>query len=458
MFAGRRLSPRFSFGPSIQTDLLTIAQGFGLLLTRARASVWIHGISRDTFQASRGLICELQASLTDYRWVFTTQDVTALEWLKKRYIDDSVYRTPFPHFRSTKRFFNAVSPRLLVVLGDGVGVPEWVWEVAVQRNVPIAWIEVDESALPAIRRRMANAKWPPRTVLCVVDDRIRAMLREVGVSEAIMFMTGSLHVNPTHSVNSKILRAIESGLKLQAFGQSAPDAWPIPSFRDKVGQSHAWTVAAKLLTRHRLNDLGALRRRLGNPNTILCLGNGPSSEDPLVLDLHFDAIFRANHIWQKRGQYTDPDVVFVGDPSTLRNVRPCVYGFSSIHKEYGMLLRNLWSNGPKPIEYFTVERLLTDSHSWTLRYNLSNGVMMIMTAAALLPAKLIIAGIDLYLHPQGRYPGDSHANNKGGPLHDRNADLEAIDGVLRTFPNETVIIGDVLRESLNKMSLSPSKY
>ena len=220
-----------------------------------------------------------------------------------------------------------------------------------------------------------------------------------------------------------------------------------PTFRDQIGQSRAWKLLAQPLTRRQIPDLDALRQRLGNPDTILCLGNGPSSEDPVVFEVQYDALFRVNHLWQQRGRLIHPDVVFVGTPETLKKVRPCIYGFSSVRKEYGMLLRNLWTSGPQPIEYCTVERLC-NFQEYSRTDKLSNGTLMVMVAAALRPKRLIIGGIDLYRHPDGRYPGDFHATNNYAPTHDRNIELDVITATLREFPNELVIIGDVLHQSL----------
>ncbi|MBI4752203.1 MAG: hypothetical protein HY774_27260 [Acidobacteria bacterium] len=220
-----------------------------------------------------------------------------------------------------------------------------------------------------------------------------------------------------------------------------------PTVRDQIGQSRAWKLLAQPLTKRRIPDLDALRQRLGNPETILCLGNGPSSEDPAVFDVQYDALFRVNHLWQQRGRLVHPDVVFVGTPDTLKKVRPCIYGFSSVRKEYGMLLRNLWTSGLQPIAYCTVERLC-NFQEYSRTDKLSNGTLMVMVAAALRPKRLIIGGIDLYRHPDGRYPGDFHASNNYAPVHDRNTELDVITTTLRDFPNELVIIGDVLRQSL----------
>jgi hypothetical protein len=64
----------------------------------------------------------------------------------------------------------------------------------------------------------------------------------------------------------------------------------------------------------RIDDWQTLKRRLASPRTILCLGNGPTSELPELRDMAHDCLMRVNWRWQTRGMLTQPDVVFVGDP------------------------------------------------------------------------------------------------------------------------------------------------
>src|SRR5262245_43792382 len=56
-----------------------------------------------------------------------------------------------------------------------------------------------------------------------------------------------------------------------------------------------------------------LRRRLGQPKSILCLGNGPSSEDAGIDRAGYDCLFRVNWIWQGHTRHSNPDVVFTAD-------------------------------------------------------------------------------------------------------------------------------------------------
>ena len=217
-------------------------------------------------------------------------------------------------------------------------------------------------------------------------------------------------------------------------------AWQLPTWRDRAGRSRLWRSCAPLLSGRRFDDWEALRRRLGEPRSILCLGNGPSSEDPKLAGLGHDCLMRVNWRWKERGFLPDPDVVFVGDAATLHRLSPRVFGLWNIPLEYGMLLRYLVTHGPRRMEYFTMERIspLVRDRSWPARP--SNGALMIAAATALRPERLTIAGIDLFKHPEGRYPGDDRSLNEYSRVHTRDVDLAIIDLALRDFPGELVIL------------------
>ena len=72
--------------------------------------------------------------------------------------------------------------------------------------------------------------------------------------------------------------------------------------------------------------------RLGHPHTILCLGNGPSSEAEALRQYTHEALFRVNHSWLRRPAFNQPQVVFTGggptigtmtiNPTTGKNIEP----------------------------------------------------------------------------------------------------------------------------------------
>jgi hypothetical protein len=78
----------------------------------------------------------------------------------------------------------------------------------------------------------------------------------------------------------------------------------------------------------------------------------------------------------------------------------------------------------------------------------TNGALMIATAAALQPKHLAIAGMDLYRHPQGRYPSDSAAADGYSRQHSRALDLALIRSALAAYEGEVVVVGEALRRAL----------
>ena len=74
----------------------------------------------------------------------------------------------------------------------------------------------------------------------------------------------------------------------------------------------------------------------------------------------------------------------------------------------------------------------------------TNCVSMLATAVALNPEKLIVAGIDLFQHPDGSYPGDIATPNAYSPGHSRETELDYILQLLSNFRGEIIIVGEIL--------------
>jgi hypothetical protein len=160
---------------------------------------------------------------------------------------------------------------------------------------------------------------------------------------------------------------------------------------------------------------------------------------------------RVNWRWLDRGMLTQPQVVFVGDAATIHRVPPCIFGLWNKPIESAMLLRHLVTQGPRRMEYITIERLspLIGDRTWPARP--SNGALMIVAAAGIAPERLIISGMDLFQHAAGRYPGDTVSTNAYTRVHHRDTDLALIDAALRDYTGELVILSDILREALARL-------
>jgi hypothetical protein len=209
------------------------------------------------------------------------------------------------------------------------------------------------------------------------------------------------------------------------------------------------TTLLRLLARKRicrLASLAALRDALGAPQCILCLGNGPSSEDRALLAVSYDALFRVKHRWLDRGFLAEPDMVFTGSMKTLRRVRHTIFGFSSAAVEAMLLRKWLPHSLFRRLTFFTPERAGILPRYPSATCVPTNGAIMLATAVALAPKSLIVAGIDLFSDPRGAYPGDDPTANAYAAAHDAKAELEFVLQILDAYPGELLIIGDVLQK------------
>ncbi|MDB5988577.1 MAG: hypothetical protein JWR16_3630 [Nevskia sp.] len=191
-------------------------------------------------------------------------------------------------------------------------------------------------------------------------------------------------------------------------------------------------------------SIDQLRQALGRPTSILCLGNGPSSEDPELLKLQFDRLFRVNLCWLQRGFLTAPDVVFTGLVDAVEKLRPTAgFVFGTIQSEETILSRSLVS--AQRLRYATAERLGFIEGAQPESLAPTNGALMLAIAVALQPARLIVGGIDLYQHPAGAYPGDTETANAYAVGHDAQRELAFLIAALRRYRGELVILSEALR-------------
>jgi hypothetical protein len=201
----------------------------------------------------------------------------------------------------------------------------------------------------------------------------------------------------------------------------------------------------------RLDSLQAFRRQLGAPQTIMCLGNGPSCEDPLLADHACEALFRVNYRWRSRGKFTAADVVFTGQKRTLFSVRPRIFAFQTRRAEGQLVTHQIFNPLCRRMSYVTLERLGIVKGDWDA-IRPTNGAAMIAAAVALEPRKLVVGGIDLFEDPAGAYPGDSATPNAYVPVHDPRLELRFIIETLAQFKGELIIVGDVLKAKWSEFS------
>ena len=198
----------------------------------------------------------------------------------------------------------------------------------------------------------------------------------------------------------------------------------------------------------RIESLADLNARLGRPKTLLCLGNGPSSEDPRLQGIAHDALFRVNHRWQARGFLTTPQVVFTGSKESVSLLSGVIFGFLSIQSEGRMLYFWLFVRYLRRLNYLTVERfeVFLRQGDWR-RIKPTNGASMLATAVALQPERLVVSGFDLFSDPQGSYPGDTATPNAYSVGHDPDRELDALLHALSLYRGELTILSAPLAEA-----------
>ncbi|WP_296747473.1 hypothetical protein [Mesorhizobium sp.] len=240
----------------------------------------------------------------------------------------------------------------------------------------------------------------------------------------------------------------------QGFPGASPPATPealatmLPPFDSPKRQAPARAFLVDLLGGRRTASLTGLKARLRDPRTIICLGNGPSSEDPGLAD-HRDAVlFRVNWNWRGRGWLDKPDVVFTADPDLPPFGQRPVIVFPTAAAGRPILTRHAMAMRPPSSGYVFLDEFdpaLADLSGPMIP---TNGALMIAVAAALKPDRIVIAGMDLYRHPEGRYPGDASAQDGYSREHSAEIDLGLIRAALDGFAGETVILSDNLRAAL----------
>ena len=125
-----------------------------------------------------------------------------------------------------------------------------------------------------------------------------------------------------------------------------------------------------------------------------------------------------------------------------------IYGFRTIADANYVLWRQSLALRPPRFRFFVFDAMEDSpgSQAWSARP--TNGAIMVATAAALRPERLTIAGIDLYAHPAGRYPGGGDAHDGYNRVHDRHVEIEMIRQALSGFAGEVRVLSPILAAAL----------
>ncbi len=423
------------------------------LLARAGAvswpgerTFWILGHSQAEFEGVSDLVEALMERYPRVDLLLTAPEPATRDWLQRRYPAALVLPPPLPFTLAGGRYLLNLNVRGLMILGAPTRGDRAVLRAAGKRALPCVGVEIPSPGTAGTATAEAWGRLPERidhffAAAAATKSRLEAqgieaqritLLAAEDAARASAFIPVIAHLLMQ---DLKLIRSTQRPFR-RAMEQLCLRAMGHPRLRR--------LLAGKM---QRFDDLDRLRAALGNPQAILCLGNGPTSEDPAVAEERHDCLFRVNDLWLARGFLTKPDMVFTGSKGTLSLVKGAIFGLYTIKSEARLIVAPLLRPWVWGFRYATIERfgLFLSEPRWR-DVRPTNGAVMLVTAVALQPARLVISGIDLFSHPAGSYPGDTTTPNAYTPGHNANSELAILLEALSHYKGELTILSPALRE------------
>jgi hypothetical protein len=422
-------------------------QRFGIGLRRMGPSFWLHAESQAAMETWAALVCGAVGQHPRYRLVVTAPGKELRQAASRIFPETPVLPPPPGNDVLLWRFLSKIHPHLLMVAPTARHLPDSVF--ARSRRYPFAVVALQDAAIfdpihNVETRLLRNAD---RVIVLanIARDRIPDV---AGLQHKLTILPQGSQADLTTCFSAAVTGT-------HNWDSAKPGARTSLSVR--IVRTMLRTAPGKRILRKRgtkIASLEALKEELGHPQTILCLGNGPSSVAPELDSLHYDCLFRVNHRWINEGRRTKPDMIFTGDPTSVAAVPSAIVGFRTQQQEAQVMLRTLYRMRDRHIRYITMEGLpvTINEEEWSAQP--TNGASMISLAAALRPAHLIIGGIDLYEHPEGIYPGDETTANMYMIVHSRDVELAIIRKALRDFKGKLTILSEPLRNRLQAMEVA----
>jgi hypothetical protein len=151
-------------------------------------------------------------------------------------------------------------------------------------------------------------------------------------------------------------------------------------------------------------------------------------------------------MWLERGILAKPDVVFTGGSPTMRKVGSAIFGVNTDDAEARLISTRTFNPARPATGFFRIADIAPGIAAFDWGHlRPSNGACMIAAAIALQPRRLAIAGIDLFQHPLGSYPGDQSVPNAYSPGHSRETEIAFLLKQFGAYKGELVLAGEILR-------------
>lgn len=435
--------------PQIPDGLLT---RLGQVSCPDERTFWFIGHRQSDFEAIADLVEAMMARHRRLGLLFTAPQAETRAWLQARYPRATVLPPPLPLALSGGRYIANLNVRALMILGAPAPGDRAVLRAANLRATPTIVGECPSHEAPG--PESTSAETPTAEVLGALPERVEhhfvasqaslETLRQAGINVARVSLLAAEGEARRSVFTEETARLLAQDLKLIRSKQR-PIRRRLERLALKAMDSPRWRRRLAFKAR-RFDTIEALRAELGDPQTILCLGNGPTSEDPAVGQVAYDSLFRVNFLWIDRGFLTRPDMVFTGAKETFKKVRGTIFALQSIRSEGRLLVTRILSPWFPAMRYVTIERFGLFSSERLQGVRPTNGAAMLEVAVALQPARLMISGIDLFSHPAGTYPGDTKTPNAYTPGHNPDSELALLLDSLSRYKGELTILSPALRE------------
>lgn len=409
--------------------LMQLKAKLGLARKEFERGLLLVGDTPAAFEALRATISVIEARDSRVRLILSSAEPGVLAWLRQQFPAARIVPLPFPNRLSTGLYLRRLNIRAAAFVESGNrSVNRSLLASLGRRAIGVVALSArGKEFLPTGGLIQAASE-----ALVVIGDRPGMHTR----SDEERHLTDVETVDMLAVMLARDLKALREGSKLGRIVAQLPL---------KIARSPRWRDAIKWRVRRYRNER-ELEERLKSPKVILCLGNGPSSEDPMLENIKHDALFRVNHSWLKRKVLADPDVVFTGGRPTMRVVRASIFGLPTPDSEERLMLVRAYHPLVGSTEFFNVGDVIASLRQFDWGHlRPTNGANMLAAAIALKPEKLVVAGIDLFQHPEGSYPGDVSTPNAYSPGHSRETELAYILQLFSEFHGEIVIVGNILR-------------
>lgn len=389
-------------------------------------TLWVIGNQREAFDSVAPLLARVSREQPRLRTIVSAMNPDLQTWLAQRFPDYPVCALPINNRWLTAAYVRRSNIRAVVMLDDVCPRGDALIRALDERAISLLALTARDGAAAAARPIAAACERYLRVTTTAPARPPDGVTRD-----------DTMNVSPQQAA-AILGEIVGRDLKERREARGGSSLF----WRAVVDNCARWPLRSRL---RRYRDAPELNAALKRPETILCLGNGPSSEQSELLQERYDALFRVNHKWLARGFLSDPDVVFTGSRPAMTSLKRVIFGLQNEHQARRLAAARVFNPARPATGFFNVGDInpRARDYDWgALRP--TNGATMIAAAVALQPRRLVVAGIDMFQHPDGSYPGDRSTPNAFSPAHTREAELAFLCAMFAEFRGELVIHGEVL--------------